>query len=84
MKRIGFAKSERTGRWVKARPTGGTCFTITYDRLESLLHENGALKPGEFVERFEIDEHGVTVFIDGQLRSASEGPRLPKRCSQLV
>ena len=85
MERIAFSRSERTGRWVKARPTGGTCFTITYDRLERLLVENGALRKGkEKVERFEIDEHGVTVFMETAdqsqalvIRPANLGPRLP-------
>ena len=83
MERIAFSRSERTGRWVKGRPTGGTCFTISYDRLERLLVEDGALRKGkERVERFEIDEYGVTVFIETDdqtlaLRPANLGPRLP-------
>jgi len=29
------------------------------------LTDGGTLEPGETVERFEIDEYGLTVFIEG-------------------
>ena len=62
-KLISISRSEKTGNWVKARPTGGCCFTINFDRLEGLLQEVGSLKEGESVERYEIDQYGITVFI---------------------
>lgn len=76
MERIAFARSETTGRWVKARSTGGVCFTINFDQLEKLLHARGTLSREEHVERFEIDEYGVTVFVEGgPIRPTSAGPR---------
>jgi len=52
-------------KWVKARPTGGHCFTISFDRIAQHLADGGTLDPGEEVVRFEIDGYGLTVFVEG-------------------
>ena len=62
--------------WAKYVGThGGMCFTITWGRLTQLVEHDKAsttdftnmfanrLKENEFVERFEADANGVTVFI---------------------
>lgn len=64
-------RSTKTGRWIKGTRMSGVCFTITPDRLEEILRtgslpkafSNWKLKSNEFVERFVMDEVGITVFI---------------------
>lgn len=51
--------------YTKTRSTGGSCFTISFTRIAQLLKRGGTLKGDETVERFEVDEHGLTVFIKG-------------------
>lgn len=76
MNRIAFQPGKK--RWIKARPTGGSCFTLSFDRLAKLLKVGGTLRGGEEVERFEVDETGVTVFVKGgDILSAAEFRYLP-------
>ena len=68
--RVAYKRTEKKDyysrlKWVKTRSTGGHCFTISFDRLAQHLTDGGTLEPGETVERFEIDEYGLTVFIEG-------------------
>lgn len=58
--------------WIKARSTGGTCFTIGYHRLEEVLKKAGSLKKGETIERVELDDFGITVFLGGEFTMTSE------------
>lgn len=51
--------------WIKARPTGGAAFTLSFDRIANLLFVGGTLREGEEIERFEVNEHGLTVFVTG-------------------
>ncbi len=55
----------KTFPWIKTRSTGGTCFTIGFHRLEEVLLKAGNIMKGEEVERVEIDDFGITVFIGG-------------------
>lgn len=68
---IKIERSEKTGRWIKSTKSSGTCFTISPDRFEQIL-KTGKLSPDfpnwhleadESVERYEFNEHGITVFI---------------------
>ena len=71
MNTIKMERSKATNRWVKSTKSSGTCFTISFDRFEEILRtgkipaafSNWKLKNGEAVERFEMSEQGVTVFI---------------------
>src|SRR6266705_123097 len=68
--RVAYKRTEKKDyyarlKWVKARSTGGHCFTISFDRLAQHLTDGATIEPGETVERFEIDEYGLTVFIEG-------------------
>jgi hypothetical protein len=64
-------KSEKTGRWIKGRRTGGMCFTISPDRFAEILRTgklpsafpNWKLSSTEQIERLVFDENGITVFI---------------------
>lgn len=51
--------------YTKTRSTGGTCFTISFQRLARHLKRGGTLEAGEEIERFEVDETGITIFITG-------------------
>lgn len=69
--RTAFVRGIERGSWRKAPTTGGVCFTISWDRFEDILKTgsipeafpNWHLKDDEFVERYEINADGVTVFI---------------------
>ena len=47
----------------KAGIDSGTCFTLSYDKLEKLLKSNGRLRENEMMESVEIGANGITVFI---------------------
>jgi len=51
--------------YTKTRSTGGTCFTVSFTRLATMLKRGGTLTKEETVERFEVDEGGITIFITG-------------------
>lgn len=51
------------GMWIKARPTGGTCFTVSFDNLQGILRQQKRLTGVEIIERVEIDRTGITVYI---------------------
>lgn len=52
----------------KSNFRSGLCFTVSYDRLEQLLRQHNLLlakiKDNEQIERVEIDEMGITVFLE--------------------
>jgi hypothetical protein len=55
-------------RYNKDGFTGGLCFTINWNRLNDLLKGRDdffldRLREDEYIERFEVGEDGVTVFI---------------------
>jgi len=65
MQRIGIVR--KNGGW-NSVPSGGggTAFLISWDRLESMLQGDGGvgkLREGEIVDRFEVGDDGVTVYI---------------------
>jgi len=73
--RIAFGRGKRKP-WKKVRSTGGMCFTVSWDRFQDMLKNKEALHSGflgedEYVERFEVNEQGVTVFFEGQLKPAT-------------
>jgi len=77
--RVAFKRGKRNP-WIKARSRGGHCFTMSFDHLEAWLRKDGCLDPDETVERFEIDDHGITVFFetDGSAGMKGSRYRLPK------
>lgn len=51
--------------WRKSRDQCGTCFSVSYDQLETALRKTGCLMTAEVVERFAFDDYGITVFTTG-------------------
>jgi len=73
---LAFEKSQKTGEWINSRRTGGSCFTISFDRFTNILRtgklpdtfrdyfrDYWKLKPNEEIERLVINENGITVYI---------------------
>ena len=54
--------------WINSDHGGGLCFTLTYDRLEQMLREHNLpiskIAKNEQIERVEINNGGITVFIE--------------------
>lgn len=67
--KIAFGRGSRKP-WKKVRPTGGgLCFTVSWDRFEKVLRGDTEalitrIKDDEYAHRFEVDELGVTVFLE--------------------
>jgi hypothetical protein len=49
--------------WIKSNFGGGLCFTLTYNKLEEQLKLTKKLKSDEMIERVEIDQGGITIYI---------------------
>lgn len=72
MNKMVFKRGARNS-WINANAVGGgTCFTLSYDALEDLLKNGigrrGRLADNEFIDRVEIDQYGITVFIGNAQR----------------
>lgn len=69
MSRVAYTKRNDRKGWKKTHSTGGVCFSVSYDKLEALLRKDlgkgfTSIKGNEYVDRFEVDEKGITVFIE--------------------
>lgn len=64
MERKAFVRSSTTGNWIQGRCTGGVAVAMNWNRLEDMMRRVGTLFDDEFIERFEVDENGVTAYID--------------------
>jgi len=62
--------------WKKSKNQySGTCFSISFDQIEGLLKRDGLLSQEESVERFAVDEYGLTVFTDQCYPAGGPGSR---------
>lgn len=75
-RRVAYKPGKKKGTWVRTRGKGGTCFTISFDRLARHLKRGGTLDAGQDVEFFEVSSDGITVFTTGGPRPATY-PYLP-------
>jgi len=72
MTKIAVERSKKTSAWIQATRTGvGTCFLISWNNLELFLKSgklpsHATLRENEFVERYEVTDQGVTIFIGTQ------------------
>lgn len=75
---VAYGRGKRQA-WKKVRDGGGTCFSVSFDQLETALRLVGSLTSEEKVERFSVDNYGVTVFTEGgSLRSVDKVKNLRK------
>lgn len=85
MKREFTMKRDSNGRFRfnKKPGGGGVCFTINWNRLNDLLKGRddfflNHLNDDEYIERFEVGEEGVVVFLEKHKDSPTgAGPAQP-------
>lgn len=66
MERVTLKRDQSSGAWIEQEEgtRGGVAAHVTWDTLEKILRNGGAVKDNEYVDRFVIGNFGVMYYVE--------------------